>query len=135
MTADASTTARRRPWLGIANTLTGATLLGIVWGALPARWAPVDVGGTLLALAFIGAGALLFNGAESGRRVARTLAVVCLGVGMLLGTTLVITAASLAGLYGPVGAGGSLILAAAFFLMVPYLVVFPAVQVHLLRQP
>ena len=43
----------RHPWLGGADLLVGALLLSGVWVALPARWWPVDVVGTLLGAAFV----------------------------------------------------------------------------------
>lgn len=107
-------------------------LLVGVWGALPVRWLPMDLGMTLLALLLGGAGFGLYRGAEWGERAGRAVAAVTLVVGCGLATTLAFTAAGLVGLYGPVGQGGAIILTVSAFLVLPYLVVFPAAQLYFL---
>lgn len=114
------------------NVGTALLLLGCIWKALPVRWAPVDVLGTLLALLFLVSGVMLWRGQKGSRKVGLWSAGIILLSGALLGTALMVTAGTLAGLYGPVGGGGSLILAAAFFMLVPYLIVFPASQLYFL---
>ena len=49
-------------------------------------------------------------------------------------TLLAVTASHLAGLYGPVGRGGALILAVVGLLVVPYLVLLPVAQLVTLRK-
>lgn len=123
----------RRPWLAFFDVLTAVLLVGGIWLALPARWWPVDVVGTLLALAFAASGVGLAIGAQWAVRVARATAAVSLVLGLALATTLALTAAYLSGLYGAVGSGGALLLTAVAALVLPYLVALPAAQLALLR--
>lgn len=118
--------------MGALNVGTAMLLLGCIWKALPVRWAPVDVLGTLLALLFLASGVMLYRGQKGSRKLGLWSAGIILLTGALLGTALMVTAGTLAGLYGPVGGGGAIILAAAFFMLVPYLIVFPASQLYFL---
>lgn len=121
--------------MGALDLGVAVLLLGGVWMALPTRWWPIDLGGTLLALLFVVAGVGLIRGTEWAPRVARIVAAVALAIGAVVATLLVITAGNLSGLYGPVGMGGAIILAVAFILVIPYLVVFPAAQLYFLARP
>ena len=118
--------------MGALDIVLAVVLLAGVWLALPVRWWPVDVGFTLLALALLAAGVGLYQGAAWGARVGRAVAASTLVTGAALATTLAFTAAGLAGLYGPVGSGGAIILVVAAFLVLPYLIVFPAAQLYFL---
>lgn len=118
--------------MGALNVGTALLLLGCIWKALPVRWAPVDILGTLLALLFLASGVMLWRGQKGSRKVGLWSAGIILLSGAVLGTALMVTAGTLAGLYGPVGGGGALILGAALFMMVPYFVVFPASQLYFL---
>lgn len=122
------------PWLVALDALTAALLLGGVWLALPARWWPVDLVGTALGLLFATSAVGLGLRAPWGRTVGRIAAGAGLAVGLGTVTTLALTASYLAGLYGPVGAGGALILAAVAALVLPYLVALPAAQLLALRR-
>lgn len=124
----------RHPWLGGADLLVGALLLSGVWVALPARWWPVDVVGTLLGAAFVVTGVGLLVGAPWSERAGVLVGRVALAVGLALVTLLAVTASHLAGLYGPVGRGGALILAVVGLLVVPYLVLLPVAQLVTLRK-
>lgn len=124
----------RHPWLGGADLLVGALVLGGVWVALPARWWPVDVVGTLLGAAFVVTGVGLLVGAPWSERAGVLVGRVALAVGLALVTLLAVTASHLAGLYGPVGRGGALILAVVGLLVVPYLVLLPVAQLVTLRK-
>ena len=55
--------------------------------------------------------------------------------GALLCTALAFTSAHISGLYGPVGMGGALLLGAVALLLVPYLVLVPALQLWALLAP
>ena len=123
---------RPRRVMSVLNVGTGLLLLGGIWGGLPVRWSPVDIPGTLLTLLFFASGVALWRGQPGSRKLGLVVAGISLVAGTVLGTTLMVTTGTLAGLYGPVGAGGAIILAAAFFLLVPYLVVFPASQIYFL---
>ena len=124
----------RHPWLGGADLLVGVLLLGGVWVALPARWWPVDVLGTLLGAAFVVTGVGLVIGAPWAERAGVLTGRVALALGLSLVTLLAVTASHLAGLYGPVGRGGALILAVVGLQVVPYLVLLPVAQLVTLRK-
>jgi hypothetical protein len=127
-------TARRHPWLGAIDLVTALLLLGGVWGVLPARWWPVDVGATLLGALLAVSGAGLLAGTPWARRVGLVAGGAALVLGLALVTTLALTASYLSGLYGPVGRGGAVILALVAALALPYLVLFPAAQLVALRK-
>jgi hypothetical protein len=104
-------------------------------GTSPARWWPIDALGTLLAILFLGASVGLFRGEPWARRAAIAAAGVALATGVVLVTTLALTASYVAGLYGPVGQGGALILSAVAALLLPYLVILPSAQLWVLAAP
>ncbi|RMH12452.1 MAG: hypothetical protein D6701_13520, partial [Gemmatimonadetes bacterium] len=64
--------------MGGLDAFVAMLLLIGVWGLLPARWWPVDVGATLLAMALAVAGLGLLTGQPWGPRVARGVAAVAL---------------------------------------------------------
>ena len=131
--ASEATVTVRHPWLGAADLFVGAATLGGVWVALPMRWWPVDVGGTLLATFFVVSGFGLLTGARWSRRVGVILGAISLAMGLALLTAIALSAAQLVGLYGPVGRGGALILAVVGLLVAPYLVMLPVAQLVTLR--
>lgn len=136
MTAPAlSETARRT--LGVYFA-TVAGLIGIgVFRGLPVRDGPVDaVAAALCGLLAAGAWSLLGR-ARWRERLARVIAWSLLAVGLSTVAALTLTASHIAGLYGPVGSGGALIFGLIAALLVPYLIVAPAVAVHWLgrRRP
>ena len=108
-------------------------LLAGIWVALPARWWPVDVVGTLLGGLLAVAGVGLLTRRRFGTILSKGLGWITMCIGMLLVTTLAWTSAHLVGLYGPVGGGGALLLGAVAALVVPYLVGLPALQLFVLR--
>lgn len=112
----------------------GLLLLFLIWVALPARWWPVDVVGSALALLLGGAGVGLWLGTPWARRAGIAAGAVALTVGALTTTALAFTAAHLAGMYGPVGQGGATILFVVALLIVPYLVALPAAQLFALAR-
>jgi hypothetical protein len=107
-------------------------LIGI-WGLLPSRWAPIDVAGSALALLQLVAAAGLLARKRWAHRLALAAAWAALVVGALLATLLAMTVAHLSGTYGPVGAGGAVLMAVIAALVLPYLVFLPAMQVAWLR--
>jgi hypothetical protein len=116
-----------------ADLALAVLLLAAIWGALPARWWPVDVLGTTLALLLASSGAGLLTGARWAKRVAVGVGALSLVAGLGLFTALALTAAQLTGMYGPVGGGGAIILTVVALLLLPYLVVFPAAKLLVLR--
>ena len=108
-------------------------ILGGIWWGLPARWLWVDVPGSALGVAALGAAIALFAHVRWAVAYARIVLWIELLLGTLLGTLLATAAAQLAGAYGPVGAGGALLLITIALLVLPYLIVFPALQLMWLR--
>jgi hypothetical protein len=122
----------KRPVLGGIDVASGLLLLGGVWIALPARWWPIDLAGSVLALAFIACGVGFILGKPWAHKAGLWVAGVATVAGVGLVTALAFTASYLSGLYGPVGSGGALLLIVVAALLVPYLVVFPAAQLYAL---
>ncbi len=121
---------------GTANLLAGALLAFGVFVALPARWWPVDVPAGALVGLELASGLGLLIGASWSVRAARVSSAVALVCGLLTVTALAVSASWLAGVYGSVGQGGAVILALVGALVVPYVVLLPAVElVWLARGP
>jgi hypothetical protein len=110
-------------------------LLCGVWIGLPARWLWVDLPGTGVALAAATVAFGLWRQAVWAPPLARVLLWSELLLGSLVVTLLAMSAAQLAGSYGPVGAGGAMLMGAVALLILPYLVIFPALQLAWLREP
>ncbi|MEM7448627.1 MAG: hypothetical protein AAF355_10330 [Myxococcota bacterium] len=117
-----------RVWLGALDLVVAALLLFGIWVALPARWWPVDLLGSGFAALLIASGFLLFTRWPLAEQFSLAVCMLWLFLGATLCTTLFLTAASIAGLYGPVGAGGAIIFAIVALMTLPYLVVLPAAQ-------
>ncbi len=130
----AALTPRASRVFGCAHAATALlVVIGVFW-ALPERWWPVDLPASLLALG-LGASALgLLLRTSWAERVARLASLAALVVGALLVGLLAVTASHLAGLYGPVGQGGALILGLVAALALPYLIVLPAVMLAWLSE-
>jgi hypothetical protein len=123
---------------GVGNLVTAALLVLGVFIALPARWWPVDTGAAVLTGLELVSGVALLANTRLARRLAMVAAAVALALGMAVVTTLALTASWLAGVYGPVGRGGALILVLVSALALPYFVVWPAIQLAWMpsgRQP
>jgi hypothetical protein len=121
--------------LGVADLLTAAVVGLGVFTALPARWWPVDSAAAMLTALEVAAGVGLLARATWGERVARAASAVALALGLFLVTVLAVTASWLSGVYGPVGAGGAIILTLVAVMALPYLVVLPVVELVWLRPP
>jgi hypothetical protein len=129
------TPTRRGRFLCAAGSFSSALLVaGGVFGALPARWAPVDVTATFVAAACAVSGVLLIANTRIAERVARIVSAVVLVLGLALVLVLATTASYLSGVYGAVGKGGAMVLVFVAALAVPYLVALPAAQLLYLRR-
>lgn len=116
-----------------ASQLLLAVLLQLgIWIGLPARWPWVDVPGTLLGVACAVVGVALWLSARWAVAAARWLLWLELGLGTLTVSLLAVSAAQLVGSYGPVGSGGAVLMVVICLLVLPYLVVFPALQLALI---
>jgi hypothetical protein len=101
--------------------------VGVFMG-LPARWWLVDGGAVVLIVLLAAAGVGLLLRAPWAEKVARSASIAALAMGLALVATLGVTASYLRGIYGPVGRGGALILVLVAALAIPYLLVFPSLQ-------
>jgi hypothetical protein len=113
---------------GVVNLVAAAVVLFAVFGALPARWWLVDGGAVVLAALLAAAGVGLVAQKPWAERVARAASIAVLAIGLVFIATLALTASYLAGVYGPVGRGGAVILTLSAALAIPYLVLLPAAQ-------
>jgi hypothetical protein len=119
---------------GAAN-LVSATLVYVgVFEGLPARYWLVDGAAAVIMVLFAAAGAGLLGNRRWAPRVALLASTVSLVLGLLLITTLALTASYLSGIYGPVGRGGALILSLLAATALPYLVALPVAQLAWLRR-
>lgn len=119
---------RARLAFGIANLLVSALVAWGVFRGLPTRWWLVD-GGALVVVALLGSsGAALVTDHRLKETLTRIASAVVLVLGLALFATLTLTASWLAGVYGPIGKGGAAIFVLVSALVLPYLVVFPAVE-------
>jgi hypothetical protein len=118
---------------GVTDVLTGALVAVGVFAGLPARWWPVDVGAGLLAALDVAAGVALLVGVRWAPRLVQVACAVALVLGLFTVTMGAVTASWLAGVYGPVGGGGALILGLVAALVLPYTVALPLAQLVWLR--
>jgi hypothetical protein len=118
---------------GAANVVTALLVAFGVFVALPSRWLPVDVAAAALAGLQLLSGTGLIAAAGWAPKVARAASAVALALGLFTVSVLAVTASWLGGVYGPVGKGGSIVLALVAALTLPYLVVLPLVQLVWLR--
>lgn len=124
-----------RPPMRVALSLLLLSVLlgGGIWVALPARYLPVDIVGSLLALLCTSAGLALLFELPRALLLARVACWTTLVLGSATCSALAFVAAHLSGLYGPVGAGGALLMAIVSALILPYLVGLPLLQLAWLR--
>jgi hypothetical protein len=122
--------------IACAQGVIGLLLLIGIWFGLPARWLPVDLLGTLLALAALSAAIVVIAGKGQARALRWVRIVIWseLVLGTLTLTLLLTSMAQLAGSYGPVGGGGALLAGAICALVLPYLVALPALQLRWLQR-
>jgi hypothetical protein len=115
--------------------LLAALLVALgVFAGLPDRWWPIDAGAVLIIIASGASGVGLWLSAPWGEKVARVGSMVSLGLGLLLVAAISVSVSYLAGIYGPVGKGGAILLVLVAAMAVPYLIVFPAAQLVWLKR-
>jgi hypothetical protein len=118
-----------------ASQLLLAVLLAVgVWVGLPARWLWIDLPLSALALGCAVVSAGLIASKSWAPRAVRVLLWCELVVGTLIVSLLGLSIGQLAGSYGPVGAGGAVLMGTIAALIVPYLVVMPVLLLVLARK-
>lgn len=118
---------RARIGFGIANLAIALFVAVGVFRLLPTRWWVVD-GGAVIIVALLGvSGLALLRRLSFAVRVTRIAGAVVLALGLAVFAALVLTAGWISGVYAQVGATGAILFALVAALVLPYLVVFPAV--------
>src|SRR5437867_3195989 len=100
---------------------------------LPTRWWPIDTAAIVVALALGSAAGMLF--ANRLAIVVRYACALVLAIGLLFIALLAISASHLAGVYGPIGQGGALLMLLVIALAIPYLIALPAAQLVWTNKP
>ncbi len=103
-------------------------VLGLGLFALPVRWLPADlvVGASILAV-LVTSAVVLSRPAQS-RSALRIGAQVLLGIGLLIIAAAVLSLAFLSGIHGDFGRGGVTLMVLISFLVLPYALVYPGIQ-------
>jgi hypothetical protein len=125
---------RGHRYVAIAQLVAGVLLLVGIWVALPARWWLVDTVGTALALACLASASGLLARRAWAKRLALMISWATLVIGTATVSALCLALAHLAGAYGPVGAGGAMLLGTMAALVLPYFVGLPVLQLAWLRR-
>lgn len=122
--------ARRSEILFALGNLVPALVLGVGLFELPTRWWPADVlvGGCVLGV--IVTSAFVFARPAFARAALRVGASVLLGIGLVLLGTAALSLAFLAGIHGDFGQGGVALMLLVMFLVLPYAVVYPVVELR-----
>jgi hypothetical protein len=110
------------------SSFSAVVVLYGVFGALPARWAPVDVTAAVLGALLVASASAIVAKMRFALMLARVAAFVSLGAGLALVLVLALTASYLSGIYGPAGKGGAIVLVFVAALVVPYFIAIPAAQ-------
>ncbi len=119
---------RGRIGFGVANVILAVAVAFGALRLLPDRWWLVDGGAILLTALYAGSGVSLLTNRSFGRRITQVAAGVGLALGLALFAALVITAFWLKGVYAQTGATGSIVFGLVALLVLPYLVVLPAIE-------
>lgn len=122
------------PWIAASQLLLAVLVSLGVWVGLPARWLWIDLPLSALALGCVAIGVGLLTHKTWAPRAARVLLWIELAVGTLLVSLLGLSIAQLAGSYGPVGAGGAVLMGTIAALILPYLVILPALLLAFARK-
>lgn len=119
---------RVRIAFGVFDLMAAALVMVGIFQGLPARYWPIDGVAGGVALLLTAGGVSLLAGARWTPQVSRVASLLVLAVGLLFLAALAVSASYLAGIYGPVGKGGALILFLIAALALPYLIILPAAQ-------
>jgi len=119
---------RARIGFGIANVAVAIFVVAGVFRFLPTRWWVVDIGAVVVGLLLAASGIALLAKAAIAESLTRYAAALVLVIGLALFTALVATAGWIGGVYGQVGASGAIIFGLVSALVLPYVVVLPAVE-------
>ena len=110
------------------GNLVPALVLGVGLYALPVRFWVVDILVSAAVLAVSGGSGVALARPALALRALRVAAIVLLGIGLLLVGAAGLSAAFLSGVHGDYGRGGTLLMVLILFLMVPYTLVYPVLE-------
>jgi len=119
---------RARIGFGVANVAVAAFVVVGVFRFLPTRWWVVDAGAVIVGLLLGSSGLTLLAEAPIAEKLTRLASGLVLAIGLALFTAIVGTAGWIGGVYGQVGASGAIIFGLVAALVLPYVVVLPAVE-------
>jgi hypothetical protein len=119
---------RARIGFGIANLCVALFIALGVFRLLPTRWWLVDSGALIMILLLGGSGVTLLRKHRLRERITRIAAAVVLVLGLALFAAIAITASWISGVYQQVGASGAIVFGLVAALVLPYVVVLPAVE-------
>jgi len=118
--------------LATYSFVLAAVIAFVAFRALPVRNASVDSVALALVVLRVASGIGVLVRSDLGLRLARGVAVATLVAGLVATTLLAMSVSIVAGLYDSVGQGSAVAFALAILLFVPYLVVFPALELRAL---
>jgi hypothetical protein len=129
-TAEPSKPLARGPRIGfgLANLVAASLVAYGVFGALPARYWPIDTLAVVVTVALSASAFGLLRRTDWAPLAARIASAIVLLLGLALVTVLAVTASYLRGIYDQVGLGGAVILVLVAALALPYLVVLPVAE-------
>jgi hypothetical protein len=116
------------------GNLVPATVFALAGVALPVRYAFADALLALVVATVVGSSGVALFRAERSLPALRAGALVLLGLGLLLIALAALSVAYLRGVQGDYGRGGVLIMSIVLLLALPYLVVYPVLELLLLHR-
>ncbi|MBX3234229.1 MAG: hypothetical protein KIT84_04030 [Labilithrix sp.] len=119
---------RARIGFGTANVLVSLAVAGGVFRLLPTRWWVVDGGAVIVSALLLASGVTLLRKMPIAETLTRVAAAIVLVLGLALVTAIFGTAGWLSGVYGQIGVGGAIVFGLVGALVLPYVVVLPAVE-------
>jgi len=123
---------RSRRALAAYSFFLAISLGFVVFRVLPVRSAPVDAASGAIIVLRLGLGLGLLAGSRRIRALAIGVVSLTLVAGLVATSALAVSVSVVAGLYDSVGKGSAIVFALGALLVVPYLVVFPALELRAL---
>ncbi len=124
---------RLRRGFALGN-LVPAAVLGVGCWALPLRWWAMDVPVALVVLGLVVTSAVSLSNERAAPKLLRIAALTLLALGLVLVGAFALSVAFLSGVHGPFGAFGMILMGLVVLLLLPYAVVYPAIELWWLHQ-
>lgn len=126
---------RIRGVIGFAiGNFVPAVVLGVGLYSLPVRFWPVDVPVAAALIGVMAGSGVALARPTLSLRALRVAALALLGIGLLLVGVAALSAAFLSGVHGDYGRGGTLLMLLIVFLMIPYTLVYPVLELLWLHE-